>query len=271
MKLQKTDIVEFQNIVLKQGAALYRDMPWRTDCNPYYVLVSEIMLQQTQVPRVLQKFSEFITVFPTLESLAKAEFYEVLQQWSGLGYNRRAKFLHQCAIQIQNAGVFPQSLHELQQLPGIGVNTAASILVYAFNEPQVFIETNIRTVYIYQFFEDAIQKIDEKELYDIVQQTLYTDNPRQWYWSLMDYGTHIKKTIGNYNKLSKMHSTQSKFEGSNRQKRAAIIRLLLQHGPQTIDSIVYYQKYTVSEVNDLLMALVKESMVKEQSGIYSIM
>lgn len=270
MNLQEVDIKEFQNLVLQQGGVLYREMPWRSDSNPYYILLSEIMLQQTQVPRVLHKFTEFIHTFPTLESLANADFIDVLQCWSGLGYNRRARFLHQSAKQICDAGEFPKNIQELQQLPGIGPNTAASILVYAFNQPQVFIETNVRTVYIYHFYEHATEKIDEKDMYSLVQQTLYEQHPRQWYWALMDYGTHIKKTIGNFNKLSKMHTTQSKFEGSNRQKRAMILRYLLQHGPQMIDSIAFFLNSSNVITLELLKTLCDDQLLEEKNGAYSI-
>src|SRR5690606_24054389 len=125
-------------------------------------------------------------------------------------------------------GVFPGNIEDLCALPGIGPNTAASILVYAYNQPQVFVETNIRTVFIYTFFPEVQEKIDEKTMKSLVHQTLYVSNPRRWYWALMDYGSYLKKTVGNFNKLSKLYTTQSKFEGSNRQKRAQILRLLLQ-------------------------------------------
>lgn len=270
MVLSTSDIHTFQDDVLRQGALLYREMPWRADCNPYYILLSEVMLQQTQVPRVLQKFSEFITAFPTLESLALADFYQVLSCWSGLGYNRRAKFLHQAAIQIHNRGAFPETVKELQQLPGIGPNTAASILVYAFNQSQVFIETNVRTVFIYHFFQHSSEKISEKDLHTLVEQTLYTVNPRQWYWALMDYGTYIKKTYGNFNAMSTMHTTQSKFEGSVRQKRAAILRFLIQQGAQSAESISYSLEYTLEDIIPLLNVLQTQGMIRCENALYCI-
>ena len=146
------DKEEFKALVLQKGTDLYRDMPWRRDTQPYYVMVSEIMLQQTQVERVVPKFAAFIAALPTVEALAAAPLAEVLGLWSGLGYNRRAKYLHDSAKQIVLQGTFPQTAKALQALPGIGKNTAGAIMTYSFNIPSIFIETNIRTVYLHHFF-----------------------------------------------------------------------------------------------------------------------
>lgn len=262
------EISDFQKLILQKGVDLYRDMPWRSNPTEYYVLLSEIMLQQTQVARVLVKFEEFIQAFPTIEQLAAADFYEVLQHWSGLGYNRRARFLHQTAQAIVEKGEFPRTVDELVKLPGIGINTAASILVYAFNQPEIFVETNVRTVFIYTFMPNETQKIDESVLRSLVQQTLYIQNPRQWYWALMDYGTLLKKTEGNYNRLSKMHTTQSKFEGSNRQKRAQILRLLLKEGVSSPEFIAHSLKISPELTAELLAVLLKENMLQCENEQY---
>lgn len=266
IQLSAEQIAEFQQTVLAKGKELYREMPWRSDTTPYFILLSEIMLQQTQVPRVMQKFAEFIEAFPTLEDLAHADFQEVLAHWSGLGYNRRARFLHQTAQKIVENGSFPTDEAFLRSCPGIGENTAASILVYAFNQPLVFLETNVRTVLIYTFLNDQTEKIDESVLKDLARQTLYAENPRQWYWALMDYGTFLKKTEGNFNKLSKKHTTQSKFEGSFRQKRAAVLRCLLQNGPLTSQEISTLTNYDFALVEDIVVALQKDKMVTEVEG-----
>ncbi len=270
LQLTEQQIAEFQKVVLQKGKDLYREMPWRNDTNPYFILLSEIMLQQTQVPRVLLKFDEFITAFPTLQTLADADFQEVLMHWSGLGYNRRARFLHQMAKQIVALNEFPQDVSVLQQNPGIGENTAASILVYAFNKPLVFLETNVRTVLIYSFFQDCQEKVEENALRFLAEQTLYKDNPRQWYWALMDYGTHLKKTVGNYNRMSTKHTTQSKFEGSFRQKRASILRCLLKNGPLTCVELSEYEGLDVDLANQVLETLLKDSLVVLQGDRYII-
>ncbi|MDR2963728.1 MAG: hypothetical protein LBU90_08890 [Bacteroidales bacterium] len=268
--LTPQNITDFQQTVLRKGRELYRPMPWRSNPTEYYVLLSEIMLQQTQVARVLIKFEEFTQAFPTIESLAAADFSEVLQHWSGLGYNRRARFLHQTAQKIVDFGTFPRTVEELVKLPGIGVNTAASILVYVFNQAEVFVETNVRTVFIYTFLSEEQEKIDESVLRSLVEQTLYAENPRQWYWALMDYGTHIKKTEGNFNRLSKMHSTQSKFEGSKRQKRAQILRLLLKEDGCTPEDITRELQYSPQLTAELLEALCKDHMIANRDGLWNI-
>lgn len=270
IQLSAEQIAEFQQTVLAKGRELYREMPWRSDTTPYFILLSEIMLQQTQVPRVMQKFAEFIEAFPTLEDLAHADFQEVLAHWSGLGYNRRSRFLHQTAQKIVDNGSFPTDEAFLRSCPGIGENTAASILVYAFNQPLIFLETNVRTVLIYTFLHNQTEKIDESVLHDLAKQTLYAENPRQWYWALMDYGTYLKKTEGNFNKMSKKHTTQSKFEGSFRQKRATVLRCLLQKGPLDVSEISELIGYDLSLVQELIDALQKDKMVTEVEGRITI-
>jgi A/G-specific adenine glycosylase len=208
-----------------------RDLPWRQPeadgtLDPYKVLVSELMLQQTQVPRVIPKFEQFIRQFPSFESLAAAPLRAVLQAWSGLGYNRRAKFLWQTAREVVavHNGQLPHTSAELITLPGIGPNTAGALLVYAFNQPVVFIETNIRTVFIHHFFAGQ-QDVHDRDIADLVARTL-PDNAREWYWALMDYGTYLKQTVGNLNVLSKHYTKQSAFHGSRRQIRGQVLKLL---------------------------------------------
>lgn len=209
-----------------------RDLPWRHSTqsdafDPYLILVSEIMLQQTQVQRVIHKYQEFLALFPTVASLAEAPLADVLRAWQGLGYNRRAKFLWQAAQTVvqQYNGVFPSDQNSLVGLPGVGVNTAGAILAYAFNKPVVFIETNIRTVFIHHFFTDR-DDVHDKELLPLIADTLDQHNPREWYWALMDYGSYLKATIGNVSRSSKHYAKQSKFEGSKRQIRGQVLHLL---------------------------------------------
>jgi len=206
------------------------NLPWRQaevdgSFDPYKVMVSELMLQQTQVPRVIPKYHAFLQRFPTAVKLAEADLGDVLREWQGLGYNRRAKFLWQAAQTVAKLGHFPDTAAELVQLPGIGPNTAGAILAYAHNQPVVFVETNVRTVYIHHFFGDR-EGINDKEIIHLLEQTLDHENAREFYWALMDYGSHLKATIGNLNKASKHYAKQSKFQGSRRQVRGQVIRLL---------------------------------------------
>ncbi|MDB5167105.1 MAG: mutY [Candidatus Saccharibacteria bacterium] len=231
---------DFQKIVLQRGRELYRDMPWRANTDPYYVLVSELMLQQTQVDRVIPKFNAFVGKFPDVGALAKASLADVLIAWSGLGYNRRAKFLHDAAKKVtaEFNGIIPATLDELVSLPGIGPNTASAILAYGFNQPIVFVETNIRTVYFYHFFKDA-QRVSDKELLKLVAETFPIDleldamrkttglsYSRSWYQALMDYGSYLKKQGAGQVSKSQHYVKQSPLKGSVREVRGQIITAL---------------------------------------------
>ncbi|MDO4780983.1 MAG: A/G-specific adenine glycosylase [Candidatus Saccharibacteria bacterium] len=213
---------QFQALVWREGKRLYRPMPWRDNPSLYAVIVSELMLQQTQVSRVLPKFAEFTTRFPDFVALAAAELPEVLRAWQGLGYNRRAKFLHQTAQAIAS-GAPTATQKDLMQLPGIGAHTAGAIMNYAYETPTPFVETNIRTVYFHHYYADE-QKVSDKQLLALVERTMDQQNPRQWFWALMDYGAHLKSQgAGNLTK-SRHYKKQSAFDGSVRQLRGEIIR-----------------------------------------------
>lgn len=221
------DIPQFKEVVWQKADELYRDMPWRRDTNPYYVLVSEIMLQQTQVERVIPKFEAFIAAFPDILTLSKAPLSEVLKCWNGLGYNRRAKFLHEASRKIVNDfdGIFPNTYEALVSLPGVGVNTAGAVLAYSFNVPSVFIETNVRTVYFHHFFEN-VESVTDRELRTIVEETIDTEHPREWYWALMDYGAYLKRYgVGKIDK-SRHYKKQSALKGSVREVRGQIVKEL---------------------------------------------
>jgi A/G-specific adenine glycosylase len=241
--MQGQQLKTFQDTVLEfyRGHGRH-DLPWRQPApngvfDPYKILVSEIMLQQTQVPRVLPKFLEFTQLFPTFKTLAAAPLADVLKVWSGLGYNRRAKFLWQAAqiVAHEYNGVLPRTSAELIKLPGIGPNTAGALLAYAFNIPAVYIETNVRTVFIRHFFADR-EGVDDRDILEMVARTLPSD-ARTWYWALMDYGTHLKQTVGNLNKLSRHYTVQSKFAGSKRQLRGEVLRQLA-IGPKTAKELL---------------------------------
>jgi A/G-specific adenine glycosylase len=203
------------------------DLPWRETTDPYRVLISELMLQQTQVPRVIEKYSSFIRCFPDFAALAKASLGQVLKEWQGLGYNRRAIAVKKIAEIVQRdfAGKLPQDKEILVKLPGIGAYTAAAIGAFVFNQPTVFIETNIRAVFIHTFFNDRTN-VSDKEIVPLIEQMLDRKNPRKWYWALMDYGVMLKKEFANPARRSSHHKKQSRFEGSNRQLRGRILKLL---------------------------------------------
>jgi A/G-specific adenine glycosylase len=205
-----------------------RKMVWRNTIDPYQILVSEIMLQQTQVERVTAKFPEFIRAFPDFASLAAAPLAKVLTVWQGMGYNRRAIALQKCAIRVMKEynGMLPADVDTLATFPGIGRATASSIAAFAFNRPVVFIETNIRRVFIHFFFADT-GNVSDADIFPLVKKALYHENPRVWYWALMDLGSALKKTVPNPNRRSKHYTKQAPFEGSDRKIRGTIIRMVL--------------------------------------------
>ncbi len=220
---------EFQETVWQHYQHNKRDMPWRENTEPYYVLVSEIMLQQTQVERVKPKFEAFIQKFPDMSSLASAKLSDVLKLWNGLGYNRRAKFLLRAVQKVEKDfdGEVPKVLEELITLPGVGKNTAGAILAYSFNQPVVFIETNIRTVYFHHFFADSAETVSDGKLSELIEATMDKENPREWYYALMDYGTFLKKQYGGRLSQSRHYKKQTPLKGSLREMRGKILKALI--------------------------------------------
>ncbi len=269
MQLTHQQIQQFHEAVWDYYREHKRIMAWREHPTPYSVLVSELMLQQTQVNRVLPKFQEFMLRFPTVISLADAPLAEVLRVWSGLGYNRRAKFLHAAAQVVveKYGGVIPATFTELVTLPGVGKNTAGAVLAYAYNQPVVFIETNIRSVFFHHFFAD-VSDIDDKDLLPLIQQTLDQENPREWYWALMDYGAHLKQTAGNNIARSRHYARQSKFEGSRRQIRGRVVRALLR-GPQPLSQLAEVVEHD-QRLPVVLQDLAGEGFVVSEAGLYRL-
>lgn len=250
-------INNIREIIWTYHATSRRDFQWRNHISPYHVVVSEVMLQQTQTSRVEQKFTPFITRFPDFNSLASAPFDEVLRYWKGLGYNRRAQNLQRIAQSIVKDynGHVPTDPVQLQKLPGLGAATAASICTFTHNIPTVFLETNIRTVLIFFFFATD-KPIHDKELLPLAAQLLDKENPREWYYALMDIGVLLKKRVGNFSQLSKAYSKQSKFEGSRRQIRGKILELLLNSSGHSTEELIQLindpQDRTLSVINELV-------------------
>ncbi|MDR2900651.1 MAG: A/G-specific adenine glycosylase [Treponema sp.] len=261
----------FQEIILTHYKNSGRTFPWRKNINPWGVLVSEFMLQQTQTERVVDYWKRWMKKWPSAKDLAKADLEEVLREWSGLGYNRRARFLKQAAEKIVSDfnGEVPQTPTQLKTLPGIGEYSSGAIACFAYNVPCVFIETNIRRVILHFFFQDKTD-VKDSELFPIIEQTLHKGNPRVWYWALMDYGSELKKVTINPNRRSAHYTKQSKFEGSLRQVRGAIIKTLANEGPAKIDELHEKTGFEYDRLNKALEKLHHESMVAEIDGVYKI-
>lgn len=293
----------FRSMIRAEGVRLYRDLPWRRTRDPYVIWLSEVMLQQTQVPRVLDRMPAWLERFPSVAHLAQAPTADVLAAWQGMGYNRRALSLHAAARMLMDDfdGVFPQDAKELQSLPGVGPATAQGIRSFAFDLPGVYLETNVRTVFLHHYFPDA-EGVSDKELVPLVEAAcpdapgaaepgVYAqpmdakDTPRAWYYALLDYGAYLKKSVPNPSRRSRGYAKQSKFEGSRRQKRAELVRALLARHDEGLDGLLLAEavehlnaveaaagRKSVDEtlVRDILNALVNEGFCVYRDGCWFI-
>ena len=269
-------LAAFRAEVRAHHEAHRRDLPWRRTRDPYAILVSEFMLQQTQVVRVLEKYRLFLERFPTVEALAGAEMSDVLAVWSGLGYNRRALSLHRAAkiIAHEHRGRVPESLVELRRLPGVGAATAAAVSAFAFGRAEPFIETNIRAAFIHFFFQD-LDGVADADILPLVEKTLDRDDPREWFYALMDYGAWVKKTYANPSRRSKHHAVQSPFCGSRRELRAQALQAVLTAVPAGADATAICgmlpgPRRDMAELLSVLEDLAREGFLEKEGDVYRI-
>ncbi len=248
-----------------------RSFPWRETTDPYCILVSEFMLQQTQTERVTGKYEEFVACFPSFASLARANLHSVLKAWQGLGYNRRALSLKETAGRVMqdHRGRLPEGLDGLVMLPGIGRSTAGAILAFAYNIPVAFIETNIRRVYIHFFFPER-ERVGDREILPLVEETMDRDNPRDWYYALMDYGAMLKAKLPNPNRKSAYYTRQAPFEGSIRQIRGKILKMLLSQGPLQEAELVSELSGEPSRARTILCEMEREGFIRISGSLISI-
>lgn len=248
-----------------------RDFPFRNEITPYNVLVSEIMLQQTQTGRVAERFLEFKKEFPDFLSLSNAPNKKLLMAWQGMGYNRRVLALKQIAKEVitDYNGQLPDTVDILKTFPQIGHNTASSIAAFAYNKPSIFIETNIRRVYIYFFFPKK-KNINDKDILPIVESTVDNDNPREWYYALMDYGVMLKKTHPELNKRSSHYRKQSPFKGSNREIRGKILKILTSESEILESTLLKKLQLKIEKMRPILQQLEQEGFLKRNGNKISI-
>ncbi len=261
---------KFKKEILSYYKKNKREFPWRNNFDPYGIVVSEIMLQQTQALRVVPKFLSFMKRFPDFETLAKAPTSDVLHEWQGLGYNRRAIGLKKIAEKVvgEFSGEMPRDYEQLVELPSIGKATANSIATFAWNVPRPFIETNIRRVFIYFFFPKR-DRVDDSELFPLIEKTTPKNNSRDWYYALMDYGAMLKEKVPNPNRKSAHYRVQSKFEGSNRQVRGKILRYLLAKQPRTVRVMRKDLAEDTMRIDSNIAALAAEGfIIKKGERIY---
>lgn len=278
---------KFQNIILDWYKKNRRDLPWRRTQDPYKILVSEVMLQQTQVSRVLPKYKEFLRAFPDLTSLAAAADKRLLKTWSGLGYWRRAKYLKQAAQIIieKYRGKFPKDPAELERLPGIGPYTAHAVACFAFNGKDAFLDTNIRRAYLHFFFPNK-KDVSDKEILKIAQQALlhnwsgrsnHVISLREWHYALFDYGATVLKDK-QINRRSRHYHRQSKFDGSFRSFRTKVMKFLLvsSHNRATRKAVYTFLANEIKKKNasfapsKVIASLLKDNLIKQSATHYSL-
>ena len=262
-------VSQFQSLIRQHYREHGRTFPWRETDNPYHILVSEIMLQQTQTSRVVSKYREFVSTFPDFFAIARAPLRDVLLVWQGLGYNRRALALQRIAQEVvaQFDGQLPADPEVLRKFPGIGQYTAAAIAAIAFNTPTVFLETNIRTVFLHHFFEKS-EKITDRNIFPLVKATLVKENPREWYYALFDYGAMLKRERKAIARITRHR--QSPFRGSNREMRGQIVRLLLTRESIAEQELAGFLKENNGRVRRIITQMQEEGFIDIVDGLIRI-
>jgi A/G-specific adenine glycosylase len=264
------DTAEFREAVYAFYKDQGRSFPWR-GAGPWGVLVSELMLQQTQTDRVIPYWNRWMELWPRPGDLAAAPMERALREWSGLGYNRRARYLRECAAVIasQHGGRVPDTPELLRGLPGIGLYTSGAVACFGYQYPAVFIETNIRSAALHFFFQGR-EGVEDREIFPILEAALDREHPREWYWALMDYGAALKKLTLNPNHRSAHYAKQSRFEGSFRQLRGRIVKSLAFEGPAKASDLSRRTGIGGEDLYRVIKSLEKELLVCEQGGLYRV-
>jgi|WetSurMetagenome_2_1015567.scaffolds.fasta_scaffold288154_2 A/G-specific adenine glycosylase len=262
-------IEEFRSQIMERYARAGRSFPWRETRDPWAILVSEVMLQQTQTERVVPKYLAWMKAFPEPSRLAEAPLAEVLALWSGLGYNRRALALRAAAAEIVAGGGLGDDEASLLALPGVGPYTARAVLAFAFGRPVILVETNIRSVFLHHFFPGS-ERVKDSEIEPLVDATLIRDDPRNWYYALMDYGVELKRSLGNPNVRSAHYARQSPFADSNRRIRGAILQELGARGAADADLLAAALPFARERVEAALSQLKAEGFVAQSGESYRI-
>jgi A/G-specific adenine glycosylase len=269
--LHRETVLRFREFIYRCYEENGRGLPWRSTRDPYCILVSEIMLQQTQVDRVLKKYGPFLEKFPDVPALHGSPLQEVLAEWRGLGYNRRCLALKQSAGMIleRHRGKIPDRLDLLLELPGVGPATAAGVLCFAYGIPTPYLETNIRNTFIHLFFPGR-DDVHDREILPLLEQTLDRGNPRDWYYALMDYGALLKRTLGGLNDRSSLYVKQPPFEGSDRQLRGRILALLLESPPLTERDVLDRVSEDAVRVSRIVADLIREGFIVQRGNRFRI-
>ncbi len=241
-----------------------RSFPWRETSDPYRILLSELMLQQTQTSRVLPKYHQFLQNWPDFEAMASSSLPEVLSAWRGLGYNRRALALRTIAQRTQQYGwTLPNEYGQLLEFPMIGPATAGAIIAFAYGERAVYLETNVRRVLIHQFHPNG-QEIKDRMLHrELSELAELQDDCKHWYYALMDYGVYLKTKLVNPNRKSAHYRKQAPFSDSNRQIRGMILVAFTERGNSSLTELYKRLPFPPERVLECLQALEREGFVKQ--------
>ncbi|HYE23402.1 MAG TPA: A/G-specific adenine glycosylase [Candidatus Paceibacterota bacterium] len=244
-------------------------LPWRKTRDPYKILISEVMLQQTQVERVIPYYGKFLKRFPSVQTLSDAPLSDVLRVWQGLGYNRRAKMLHEAArtVVTEYGGSFPKTAVALERLPGVGPYTAGAVAAFAYNEDTLLLETNIRTVIVHHCFQDQ-ESVADSEIRTVLEKAQPKGMAREWQWALMDYGSHLKRNGVRTNHKVRGYVKQTAFKGSSREARGAILRTLAAGTKRSLSTILGEERK--EQVSAELLKLVREGLVEKRNGVYCL-
>ncbi len=262
--------------VLRWGLPRLRDLPWRQTRDPWAILVSEVMLQQTQAPRVIPKWRQFMTAFPTPNDCAAASLGDVLRLWQGLGYPRRARNLHAAATEITALGRFPDHLEGLLALPGIGSYTARAVLAFAFETDAAVVDTNIGRV----LARVAGHRLTPKQAQSAADAALPAGQSWAWNQCLMDLGAVLCRPTsprcdccplamrcvwrgsGDDPAMGSagVSTRQPRFDGSDRQARGKLLKALT-YGPVRYDEVAGVMHCDAARAERLAGDLTRDGLV----------
>jgi A/G-specific adenine glycosylase len=265
------EIRKFRGVIYRYYREHARgSLPWRNTDDPYHILVSEIMLQQTQIERVLHKYPLLIKKYPDLASLSRARLRSLYAVWQGMGYNRRALALRNIARSVAAPpynGRLPSEMSDLMRLPFVGQSTAGAVAAFAFHKPVAFIETNIRRVFIHFFFR-AEKQVKDSDILPLVERTIDKKDPRNWYYALMDYGSMLGSLIKNPNRKSTHYRKQPAFAGSNRQLRGQILRALSIHPTISCRDLGHQLNIPYRKILEMTAQLQKEGFINKSGNLF---
>lgn len=258
---------EFHTYIFSWWETHKRDLPWRHTRDPYHILVSEVMLQQTQVSRVLPKYDEFFRAFPDVFALSHASPAKLLTIWKGLGYNRRALYLKRAAEAVvrEYNGIFPIEESQLVKLPGLGRYTARALMVFAFEKDVAMVDTNIRQIITHFFYNDVSQK--EKIIEDMADTLVPLGKSWQWHQALMDYGS---LELTKMKRPDKPRKASVPFKDSNRYFRGKIVDRLREG--QVLESLLIEEfskqyKKQPSFIREIIQKLIKDELVGQTGNL----